>query len=177
LKQECLRTVRRIIGRAIRSDRGGAVIETALVFPMLFLLMSGMCEFGLFFINAITLTNAVTSAARFAMVNPTLYSSTNPPSANTIQGVIYYSGGSFLQGYDNSYITISYWTLNSSGTMTYCGKYSSTTGTLSPSSCATSGNLINVQATYTYYFFTGILNTMFPSGVTIKPTASMIETN
>src|SRR5712692_5411796 len=83
---------RALCGRAIRglgvSERGIAVVETALVFPILFFLIAGMGEFGLIEINEIVLENAAATGARYAATNPTSWSNATSPASNTIEGII-----------------------------------------------------------------------------------------
>jgi Flp pilus assembly protein TadG len=49
--------------KAIREDKGGAMIEFALVFPLLLLLCLGATDFGRLFFNAVTLANAASVGA------------------------------------------------------------------------------------------------------------------
>ena len=49
-----------------RSERGASLIETALVLPLLLLLVGGIVDFGFAFNNYITITNAAREGARYA---------------------------------------------------------------------------------------------------------------
>jgi Flp pilus assembly protein TadG len=51
--------------------RGAMAIETALLFPLLVLLLFGMCEFGLYMYNQQVITNASREGARFGIVQRT----------------------------------------------------------------------------------------------------------
>ena len=51
--------------------RGAVAIETALMFPLLVLLIFGMIEFGLLLYNRQVLTNASREGARFGIVQDT----------------------------------------------------------------------------------------------------------
>ena len=51
-----------------RSDRGVALVEFALVAPILFLLVLGIIEFGFLYSGYITLTGAAREGARIAVV-------------------------------------------------------------------------------------------------------------
>jgi len=58
--------------RRRRNEEGQALIEFALVLPLLLLLVFGIIQFGILFNNYITLTDAVRAGARQAAVSRTL---------------------------------------------------------------------------------------------------------
>jgi hypothetical protein len=58
--------MKQIIRLIRRSDRGASLIETALVLPLLLLLVGGIVDFGFAFNNYITITNAAREGARYA---------------------------------------------------------------------------------------------------------------
>lgn len=51
--------------RALRSERGGALVETAVTLPLLSLLLLGASEFGLVDYEAIEVTNAAKAGAQY----------------------------------------------------------------------------------------------------------------
>ena len=51
-----------------RRERGAAAVEFALIFPLLFLLVAGIIDFGRFFFSQIQLTNAAREGARAAIM-------------------------------------------------------------------------------------------------------------
>jgi Flp pilus assembly protein TadG len=55
-----------------RSEEGQAMVEFALVIPVLLLLVFGIIQFGILFNNYVTLTDAVRAGARQAAVSRTL---------------------------------------------------------------------------------------------------------
>ena len=57
--------------RERRSCRGQSMVETALVLPIIILLLVGIIDFGLLFNNYIVLSNATREAARKAAVGAT----------------------------------------------------------------------------------------------------------
>ena len=61
----------RSIGRR-RRERGQSLVETAIVFPILLLLLAAVVDFGRAFDAYIVLTNAAREGARWGSVNPEL---------------------------------------------------------------------------------------------------------
>jgi Flp pilus assembly protein TadG len=55
-----------------RRERGQSLVETAVVFPILLLLLAAVIDFGRVFDAYIVLTNAAREGARFGSVNPEL---------------------------------------------------------------------------------------------------------
>lgn len=49
-------------------QRGAAAVEFAIVFPLLFLVMAGIVDYGRYFLTEIQLTNAVREGARVAVI-------------------------------------------------------------------------------------------------------------
>ena len=52
-----------------RNDQGGAMVELAIVLPLLFLIVGGIIEFGVLFYNKQVITNASREGARAGIVN------------------------------------------------------------------------------------------------------------
>ena len=55
-----------------RRERGQSLVETAVVFPILILLLAAIIDFGRAFDTYIVLTNAAREGARFGSANPEL---------------------------------------------------------------------------------------------------------
>ena len=55
-----------------RRERGQSLVETAVVFPILLLLLAAIIDFGRAFDTYIVLTNAAREGARFGAVNPAM---------------------------------------------------------------------------------------------------------
>ena len=53
-----------------RTERGAAAVELAIVFPVLFLVIAWIVDFGRFFYTEIQVTNAAREGARVAVVSP-----------------------------------------------------------------------------------------------------------
>src|SRR5260370_25279870 len=72
-----------------RDDRAAATVELALILPILLMVMYGIAEFGIFFTQAVAITNASHNGARYASVHPTAWSSSASPGPNTIEGTVH----------------------------------------------------------------------------------------
>jgi Flp pilus assembly protein TadG len=154
-----------------RSDRGGALVETAFVLPILISIASGLFEFGILYTRDIAMTSAVGSAAHYASRYPKNWSTADPAPVNSIQGQAQQGSNSLFHNTDAG-IQITY--LNPNGTL--CGTYKHGTNALDNAGCAAVGNLIQVRVNYTYTFITSFLKPLFPSGKwTLSPTAVMVE--
>ena len=159
------------------SERGQGVVEMALCLPILLLLVSGTMDFGRMFEQRIAVTNAARDGARYATTHPTAWSNSSTPAINTIEGQILNAGGPGAISNDDSHITIAY--LTSSGTQ--CGSYSASSGAFVPvgsytqSTCVVPGSFIDVTVTTTYGMITPGMAQLFPSGVAVSSTASMLE--
>ncbi len=60
----------KVSGKRERRERGQSLVETAVVFPILLLLVAATVDFGRAFDAYIVLTNATREGARFGSVNP-----------------------------------------------------------------------------------------------------------
>ncbi|MGZ4206113.1 MAG: TadE/TadG family type IV pilus assembly protein [Actinomycetota bacterium] len=59
------------MGRALRSERGVAALEFAIVAQLLFLLLYGMIMYGMIFLVDHSITQAAAEGARYAISQPT----------------------------------------------------------------------------------------------------------
>lgn len=59
-----------LLARRVRRDEGVVAVEAALVTPLLFLVVFGIIEFGMYYKDAITVTGMARSAARTASAEP-----------------------------------------------------------------------------------------------------------
>lgn len=174
--------------------RGQALVEFALVSSLLFPLILGIMDWSYFFTGHIAATNATRSAARFAAVSPTAWSDANPPAAGTIEGRLLLTAvPATLVNQDPgsgvvSYIQVRYVIPGPAGG-TPCGYYDAASdsfvgdasalgGSYTEADCVAAGNLVTVEAQYSYRFITPFLQALFsPGSVTIKTEASeLIET-
>ena len=67
----------------MRDDRGQAIIETALILPILVILLVGIFDIGRIVLTSSTLNAAVREATRFAIVHGELSSSPTGPGSAT----------------------------------------------------------------------------------------------
>ncbi len=136
-------------GRLSRGEAGSTVAETALVLPVLLVVLTGIFSFGIILNQYLVLTNAVNGGARgFAASAPgtdggtSLMDSGDPCkyAATTIQNSV-----SNLNASNLSY-TITYTVAKTSAATTYTG-----TGSTSPSCSGlamTQGDSVEIQAVY-----------------------------
>ncbi|MGO9338082.1 MAG: TadE/TadG family type IV pilus assembly protein [Terracidiphilus sp.] len=66
------------------SERGSALVEMALVLPMLMVLITGVCAFGMAFNNQLTLTSAVSAGTQYLQL---IRTSTTNPCADTLSAI------------------------------------------------------------------------------------------
>ena len=57
-----------MLKRFLRSEKGQAMVEFALVLPLLLALLCGIIDFGWLYYNQITLNNAAREGARYAVI-------------------------------------------------------------------------------------------------------------
>jgi|GEM_PF-2609813 len=170
----------RRLRQAGRSDRATAIVEFALVLPVLMSLIFGTVEFGMALTTDIALTNATRTAARWATVHPTAWSNAASAPSNTIEGQLQQAEGISPVPNDDSHIKISY-LAPTSGSPTECGYYSAGSGGFvgengySQSTCVVAGTLINIQVTDKYTFMTELFQGMFPNGLTLQTSTAMLE--
>jgi Flp pilus assembly protein TadG len=75
---------RRLLALLRAGEQGSALIEIALILPMLMVLITGLCAFGVAFNNELTLTSAVGSGAQYLQL---IRTSTTDPCADTINAI------------------------------------------------------------------------------------------
>ena len=150
------------------SDRGGAVVELALLMPLLSMVLFGIIDFGTIYVNDQQIINTVASATRYATRNSAngFFSNSATAPFNTIQGQLQLAtspSGTILIPNDDSHIRITYL----SDATTECGHYVQSTNT-APSSCYINGYLLRIQVTYTFASLTP-LGGLFPGGSLTLP--------
>ena len=86
------------VRRRLKCDRGSQLVEFALIFPLLLLVVMGVVDFGLMFQRYEVLTNAAREGARVAAL-PTY------GSADVTNRVTQYLAGSGVTGATTTYLT------------------------------------------------------------------------
>jgi Flp pilus assembly protein TadG len=77
--------VRQGAGRRLRREDGQALVEFAVVLPLLLILVTGIIQFGLVFNRYITLTDAVSSGAQTLALGRSLTDACDPAVSQTLQ--------------------------------------------------------------------------------------------
>ena len=81
-----------------RKAQGQALVEFALMVPLLCLLIVNAINFGFFFFGWITVTNASRAGAQYAIMGPASVNSPAQPTASAVSGVITQDFISLLNG-------------------------------------------------------------------------------
>src|SRR4051812_9055158 len=71
-----------------KSARGGSILEFALTFPLLFLLVINVLNFAGFFYAWITVSNATRAGAQYMIMSDTWISGLSPPSVSQVSALI-----------------------------------------------------------------------------------------
>ena len=162
--------------------RGQAMIETALVAPVLMILVMAPVDVGRYTDRLVSVTSATRDGARYATTHSTAWSAAanaNTTHSNTIEGVIQAEGGSAAITNDDAHITIAY--QDSNGTA--CATYVAATPGLSyvpgwnSTNCIIPGGRIVVTVKYQYTILTPPMGVFFPNGTTMTSSYTMIETS
>ena len=106
-----------------RSDRGTALIESAIVLPVFMLLVGGIFELGYFFYQQQLLTTGVRDAARYLALTTNPNSATNQFDATNLAVYGLINGGVTprVAGWSTSDVRVSVTAANNSSGMIYCG--------------------------------------------------------
>ena len=139
-----LRVEPRSIGRWVRAllnrnEEGSALVEIALVTPVLMAVITGICSFAVGFNNQLTLTSAVGAGAQYLQV---IRSTTSDPCADTLTAIKASAPGFKPSGIQ---LSLAITSISGSGTTS-----TTETGTSCPNatSLLTSQEPVTVSATY-----------------------------
>lgn len=140
------------VRRRAVDDSGAAAVEFALVMPLLVILVFGIFEFGISFAQQLSLSNAARQGARFAAVQNPDGSGNPTTTCATIFNQVRSAAGTIGMSSANVKVTI---TAPTGGqTCTTAGGLPATavtdfiTSTNAPCVGSTSGDSVQVQATY-----------------------------
>lgn len=87
--------LKRLIKKLRRSEKGQAMVEMALILPVLILIIGGIVDFGWLFYNKLALNNAAREGARYAAIHYHLSTDWNAQAVQLMQNV--YVGTNFSQ--------------------------------------------------------------------------------
>lgn len=163
-----------LMRRLQHGESAQSVIEMAFTLPILLLIIMGIIDFGFALSDRVALSNAARNGVRYATTHSTAWSNSNSPPANTIEGAILSSGGTSSIPNDDQHITIAYQNPDGSA----CGQYSAASNSFtggSQSTCVTPQNLIQVTVSYTYSPITPGIGQLFPQGMILASSATMVE--
>ena len=154
-------------------QRAQALVEFALVAPLLLLLLFGSVDLGGAYVIRLQVANAARVGARWASLHSGDvnygWTPSATPAENTIEGQVIYAGDTLTVVNDDSHLAIDYYIWDQGTTNTvYCGRYSAAANSFvaatdaagSPytaSQCAAVDNIVKVTVTYDYQPFTSIL--------------------
>ncbi len=162
------------------SSRGQALVEFAAVSMLLLVMILGIMDFGFLFAGRVATTNAVRTAARFGAANSSAWTNSPNPPSNTIEGRLRTTAVPAVIINDDAHVVIKY-VVPGLGSGTVCGQWSVSANAFQPvtgytqSTCVTSGNLVSVQATYTYSFITPMLSQSFTNATITTEATEMVE--
>ncbi len=129
--------------------RGQALVEYALVVPLIFLLVFGLVDFGRLFFTELTLQHALRVAGRFAVTGNHLPNPANPNQTLSRAGSIMQVAQQSAVGIDVSGLQIS----------------SITSGGAAGSGAGGPGDSVKLSLTYNLTLLTPIIGQFFPNGV------------
>ena len=160
--------VKRKYSRVAAAEEGQALVEAALVLPMLLTVGTGILIFGIFMMQILSLTEGVGSAGRVLAVSGGV---TLDPCAAAVTAV--QNAAPLLKSSNLSYTV----TMNTgtSGDQAYSGTSCSSTSTTTGSAgYLVSGGTVKVKATYSNCSLSFYGKNLFPGGCSISQ--SVMET-
>lgn len=147
--------------RFAQPEDGQALVEAALVMPMLLIAGTGILVFGIYIMQILSLTEGVGSAGRVLAVNAGL--TTDPCS---VASQAFQSAAPLLTTANLTYVlTLNPGTGNQSFPGSTCSSSSTTTGA---AGALVSGGTATVKVTYTNCSLSFYGNNLFPSGCSIS---------
>jgi len=129
--------------------RGQAIVEYALVLPLIFLLVFGLVDFGRLFFTVLTLQNALRVAGRYAVTGNHLPDPVNPGQTISRLASITQVAQQNAMGIDVSGLQIS----------------SQTSGGAAGTGAGGPGDTLKLSLTYNLTLLTPVIGQFFPAGV------------
>jgi Flp pilus assembly protein TadG len=155
---------------------GQGLVEFTLILPTFLLLVMGIVAFGIVFEKKVTVDNAARAGARYAVVHPDSWSSSDPASFASIQGQVQNDKAVGIPN-NGTGIQIQYYN-KSDGSL--CGSYLPSSGWNgsggnTEATCLQPYNLIKVTVSVTVQMPIPIIANLFPNGIAIKSSSTMME--
>jgi Flp pilus assembly protein TadG len=125
----------------LRGRRGTALVEMAIVFPLLMLLVCGILDFSLMFRSRLTIQHAVREAVRFAVTGNTL----NDPQSGTPMARVDAIKSKIIQNAVALDVDVN-------------------NITVTPANGGGPGDVVTVSAAFSYEFATPLIKPIFPGG-------------
>jgi Flp pilus assembly protein TadG len=158
--------------------KGQAMVEFALVSMVMLVVVLGMIDFGYLFAGRVSAYEATRVAVRFAAIHPTAWTNAAAPAGTTIEGNLLLTAVPARVPNDDAHVTITY-LVPGAGAAVLCGTWSASGNAFVPqtgytqATCAVTGRLVRIQASYLYSFITPFLKSTFGS-ITIHTDASAL---
>jgi len=137
--------------KALRRSNGGALVEFALILPMMMILIVGMFSIGIALNNYMVLTSIVGSSARYLALSHSISAAASDPCKYAVQQA---TANSPSLNMSNVTWTVNWTTFDTSGngtTTTYTG--SAGAAPSCSSQAATTGDNVAVSAAYPIIFY------------------------
>jgi Flp pilus assembly protein TadG len=164
-----------------RASRGQAAVEFSLVVMLMLVIVLGIMDFGYLFAGRAITYQATRVAVRFAATHPTAWSAVANPDRTSIEGNLKLTAVPAAIPNLDANITIDY-LVPGPGAATVCGHWTQAAGGsfvansgYTQATCVLRGNLVRVQAKYTYLFITPMLKATFTSLLISTSSTALIE--
>jgi len=144
--------------RTMRKGKGATIVEFALVFPMMLLLIFGVMDFGFYFFVQHTIQFATREGVRLALVGGTVNDAGGNPLSReaSIVKTIQDKASVAVRG---SALTISIYPVD--------GTFADPSGWQTTQNAGLPGSYMRVRTRYTYQFITPLIANMVPGKVKV----------
>ena len=152
--------------RLLRSTRGAAAVEMALVTPLLLIIMMGSFELGNYFMNEHKLVKAVRDGARFAgrqafgsfdcSAGPTPSGTVVPDTQNVVKTGLYSGGSARIANWTSTTVSVTYTCATTAGGQDMLGIYRSSAGASVGAPIVTVSASVLYQPVLASYGFRGV---------------------
>lgn len=141
----------------MKNNRGTTALEFALILPVFAFFIFGICDMGYYMFVQDTLQYATVEGMRLATVGGTLNGANNTPLSRAASIVQEIDNVAANAGIHAAAIRVSIFPITAT--------YGDPTGWTGEQDAGNPGDYMRVVAAYTYTFFTPLIGTFFPGGV------------